>query len=482
MQPRWINMNLYLSKVKQVTLTFSILLIAMNLSAQDWIGNWEGTLIAGPQKMKIVFHITKDSDGKLGATMDSPDQLAYDIKMDDAVVKNGEITLSLQVSHAEYIGKMNEDKKGITGNWIQGVPLELNLTKTEVDLYKRPQEPKGPFPYKIEEVSYENKKANSIKLAGTLTIPDGEEKHPVVILISGSGPQDRDGSMLKHKYFWVLADYLTRNGFAVLRFDDRGFAKSEGTFVGATSADFATDVAAGVKFLKGHSNIDAENIGLMGHSEGGMIAPIVARKDKNIAFMILLAGPGVPGSELLLQQSDDLMKEKGIDENIRKSLQSINSKLYETIIKDKKNKTDIDDLMEAVKEEFDAISEEDKKTMKITRSAFRQSLKALESPWMRYLIRSVPDDYLKKVKCPVLALNGDKDLQIAGKVNLDGIKASLTKAKNTKSKCVLLPNLNHLFQTCETGAIEEYVNIEETFSPDAMKLILEWLNELGIKS
>jgi len=478
MKPKWININLYLTKVKQIILTFVILLITMNLNAQDWAGNWEGTLIAGPQKLKIVFHITKDADGKLAATMDSPDQLAYDIKMDEATVKDGEITLSLAVSHAQYIGKMNEDKKGISGNWIQGVPLELNLTKTEVEAHKRHQEPKGPFPYKIEEVRYENKKADGIKLAGTLTIPDGEGKHPVVILISGSGAQDRDESILKHKPFWVLADYLSRNGYAVLRFDDRGVGESEGTFAGATSADFATDVVAGVEFLKGQPNIDADKIGLMGHSEGGLIAPMVASKDKNIAFIILLAGPGVPGNELLLQQSDDIMKVKGLDENLRKTLRNINSKLYETVLNDKKNKKDVNDLMEAVKEEFDAISDKDKETLGITESAFRQGLKPLESAWMRYFLRSVPDDYLKKVKCPVLALNGDKDLQVAGKANLDGIKASLVKAKNTKNKCVLLPNLNHLFQTCETGAVEEYVNIEETFAPDAMEIILEWLKDL----
>ena len=409
------------------------------------------------------------------ATMDSPDQLAYDIKIDEVTVKEGEITLDISAIHAQYIGKLTEDKKGMRGNWVQGVPLELNLKKTAGKTLQRPQEPLGPFPYKIETVTYANKKADGIKLAGTLTIPEGEGKHPVVILISGSGPQDRDESILKHKPFWVLADYLSRNGIAVLRFDDRGVGESEGTFAGATSADFATDVMAGIDFLREHSSIDANKIGLMGHSEGGLIAPMVASKDKKLAFIILLAGVGVPGHELLLQQMEDIMKEKGTAENSLEAVRKVNTKLYQTILKDKKDKLGVNELKEAIKEELGAISEKDKVELGLSDAALRQGLATLQSPWMRYFIRSVPDNYLKKVKCPVLALNGDKDLQVAGKVNLDAIKTSLNKAKNKNFKCELLPNLNHLFQTCETGAVEEYIKIEETFAPSAMELIKEWI-------
>ena len=340
---------------------------------------------------------------------------------------------------------------------------------------KRPQEPQGPFPYTIEEVSYVNKDAGDIKLAGTLTLPEGEGRFPVVVLISGSGPQDRDQSILKHKPFWLLADFLSRNGFAVLRFDDRGVGESEGDFASATSADFATDVAAGITFLRKHPAIDAKKIGLMGHSEGGLIAPIVASKDKSVAFAVLLAGPGVSGKDLLVRQSYDIHKLKGINEDLLNQLNKINATLYQTVIEDKKDEKGTDDFMKAIEKEYAAVSEENKKMLGLDEASLRQGLKAMQSKWLRYFIRANPEDFLRKVKCPVLALNGEKDLQVAAKMNLDAIESALNKAKNKNFKCVALPGLNHLFQTCETGAVEEYIQIEETFSPAAMKIILDWL-------
>jgi uncharacterized protein len=463
--------------MKGILITALIFLMNMDVSAQGWLGSWEGVLVAGPQKLKIVFNIKKGENG-LQATMDSPDQLVYDMKIDEVVVKDNEITLTLNVAHAQYIGTFNEDQSAINGDWIQGVPLELNLTRAQEEIYKRPQEPKGPFPYKIEQVTYENKSADGIKLAGTLTIPEGNGKHPVVVLISGSGPQDRDESILKHKPFWVIADFLTRNGVAVLRFDDRGVGESEGTHKGATSADFATDVSAGVAFLKSHASIDSKKIGLMGHSEGGLIAPIVASKDKSIAFIVLLAGPGVPGKDLLLQQNYDIMKLKNLDEKLLQTFWKINSKLYDTVIRDKKGENNVDDFMESIKEEYASVSDEDKTMLGLDEASLRQGLVALQSKWMQFFISSVPSDYLTKVKCPVLALNGEKDLQVAGKMNLDAIDAALAKSKNKNYKCVLLPDLNHLFQTCETGSVDEYLIIEETFSADVMQIILEWINAL----
>ena len=455
-----------------------IVLINMNLSAQDWLGRWEGVLVAGSNKFTIVFNIKMGEQG-LEATMDSPDQLAYDLKMDEVVVKDSQITLTMNAAHIQYIGSFNKDFSVINGEWIQGVPLKLDLKKSKKELvYNRPQEPKGPFPYKIEKVTYVNKSADGIKLAGTLTIPDNKEKNPVVILISGSGAQDRDETILKHKPFWVIADFLTRNGIAVLRFDDRGFGESEGEANGATSADFATDVKAGVAFLKSHPSIDSKKIGLVGHSEGGLIAPMVASKDKSIAFIVLLAGPGVSGKDLLLQQNYDLMKLQIMDKKLLKTFWTINSKLFDAVIKDKKRKYSVDDYMETIKEEYASISDEDKLKLELDETSFRQSLTMLQLKWMHFFIRSVPADYLKKVTCPVLALNGEKDIQVAGKMNLDAIEATLSKAKNKNYKCVLFPNLNHLFQNCKTGSVEEYINIEETFSDEVMKTILNWINNL----
>ncbi|MDC0230799.1 hypothetical protein OAK19_02445, partial [Aureispira] len=257
-----------------------------------------------------------------------------------------------------------------------------------------------------------------------------------------------------------------------------GIGESEGTPKDATSADFATDVSAGVAFLKSHPNIDSKKIGLMGHSEGGLIAPMVASKDKSIAFIILLAGPGVSGKDLLLQQNYDIMKLKDIDEKLLQTLWSINSTLYDAVIKDKKRENTVDDYMESIKEVYGTISDEDKQMLGIDEVSMRKALVGLQIKWMHFFISSVPSDYLLKVKCPVLALNGEKDLQVAGKMNLDAIGAALAKGKNKNYKCVLLPDLNHLFQTCETGSVDEYIRIEETFSPDVMKKILDWIKTL----
>lgn len=455
----------------------SLLMVCISLSAhaQNWTGTWKGKLNAGTQELQIVFHIKKGATGAWEATMDSPDQMAYDLKMDEVSINGNEITMSLAAAHAQYVGTLNDKKTKIEGNWVQGVPLPLELTKTEKETYNRPQEPKAPFPYVIEEVEYPNKKED-FNLAGTLTLPEGGGKYPAVILISGSGPQDRDESLLKHKPFWVLADFLTRNGYAVLRFDDRGVGKSGGDFMKATSADFATDVVAGIDFLKKHPNIDPKKIGLMGHSEGGLIAPLVASKNKQVAFIVLLAGPGIKGSSLLLQQGEDIRRQEGIEEYLLKASNKINSKLYTAIVEDESNNLGVNDLMNLIKEDIDALSEEDKKKIQADEVSLRVALGTLCSHWMRYFLSYEPAKYLKKVKCPVLAINGDKDLQVAGKVNLEGIEKAL--ANNKKVKTVLMPNLNHLFQTSETGAIDEYIKLEETFSPKAMELILQWMKDL----
>jgi pimeloyl-ACP methyl ester carboxylesterase len=281
--------------------------------------------------------------------------------------------------------------------------------------------------------------------------------------------------MLKHKPFWVLADYWTRNGFAVLRFDDRGVGESEGDFAAATSADFATDVDAAVHFLKKHDRINTKKIGLAGHSEGGMIAPMVASKNKNVAFIVLLAGPGVPGNELLLKQSHDIMKQKGFTAAELALAEKTSRKIYAAIIKDTKDELGVGDLVKLVNEDAEKLDEATRKTLGFDEVALRQSITILKTPWMRYFISYKPIETLRKVKCPVLAINGEKDLQVATKPNLEGIEAALKLAKNKNVKIVSLPNLNHLFQTAETGAMDEYIKIEETFSPEAMKLVLDWM-------
>ncbi len=464
--------------MKHLIISTLILLMTTSLWAQnDWEGTWEGNLNVGMQELRLVFHIKKGENNTWTALMDSPDQMAYDLKMDDVVIqKDKTISMSLKAAQAKFVGELSDDKQQINGEWIQGQSFPLELKKGKTKQLARPQEPQAPFPYSIEEVQYENKKAK-IKLAGTLTIPEGNGKHPAVILISGSGPQDRDETILKHKPFWVLADYWTRNGFAVLRFDDRGVGSSEGDFSKATSADFATDVEAGFNFLKKHDRIDAKKIGLVGHSEGGMIAPMVASKNKGVAFIVLLAGPGVPGNELLIRQSHDIMKQQGLSEEAIEGTQKVTRKIYEAIIQDKKDELGVGDIVKMVRGDVEMLDEETRKAVGLSEGALRQTVSTVHSPWMRYFIRYQPQAYLKKVKCPVLAINGEKDLQVAATPNLEAIEAALKMAKNQQVKTVAIPNLNHLFQTAETGAVDEYVKIEETFSPVAMELVLDWMKK-----
>ncbi|WP_052597747.1 S9 family peptidase [Aureispira sp. CCB-QB1] len=464
--------------MKHLIISTLILLMTTSLWAQnDWEGTWEGNLNVGMQELRLVFHIKKGENNTWTALMDSPDQMAYDLKMDDVVIqKDKTISMSLKAAQAKFVGELSDDKQQINGEWIQGQSFPLELKKGKTKQLARPQEPQAPFPYSIEEVQYENKKAK-IKLAGTLTIPEGNGKHPAVILISGSGPQDRDETILKHKPFWVLADYWTRNGFAVLRFDDRGVGSSEGDFSKATSADFATDVEAGFNFLKKHDRIDAKKIGLVGHSEGGMIAPMVASKNKGVAFIVLLAGPGVPGNELLIRQSHDIMKQQGLSDEAIEGTQKVTRKIYEAIIQDKKDELGVGDIVKMVRGDVEMLDEETRKAVGLSEGALRQTVSTVHSPWMRYFIRYQPQAYLKKVKCPVLAINGEKDLQVAATPNLEAIEAALKMAKNQQVKTVAIPNLNHLFQTAETGAVDEYVKIEETFSPVAMELVLDWMKK-----
>ena len=308
-----------------------------------------------------------------------------------------------------------------------------------------------------------------------MSLPTKEGFFPAVILISGSGAQNRDEELLGHKPFLVIADYLTKNGIAVLRFDDRGTAMSKGNYATATTLDFASDVEAAVQYLLTRKEIDQKKIGLIGHSEGGIIAPMVAAKSKKVSFIILLAGTGIPGDELLLLQQELIGKASGISDEDLKKTKSTNSEVFE-MVKKAKNSDQLNvDITEYITKSLkldskakipDGISESEYIAMQMSQ---------ITSPWMQFFIKYNPALVLEKVKCPVLALNGDKDMQVPSKVNLDAINKALVKGGNKKVTSKELPNLNHLFQDCKTGAPQEYSEIEQTFSPSALVEILNWI-------
>ena len=444
--------------------------------SQDITGSWNGILKVQGMQLSLVFHISKTENG-FSSTMDSPDQKAFGIPVTTTNFENSNLKIAVANARIEYEGILGSDAI-IVGNFKQaGQSIPMNLSKGKVDkeTMKRPQEPQKPYSYYTEDVVFENKLAN-INLAGTLSLPTKEGGvFPAVILITGSGAQNRDEELLGHKPFLVIADYLTKNGIAVLRFDDRGTAMSKGNFETATTLDFATDVEAALQFLQSRKEIDQKNIGLIGHSEGGMIAPIVASKSKKVSFIILLAGTGIPGNELLLLQQELIGRASGISEEDLKKSKSTNSEVFELVSNAKSSDQMKNSIRDYITKSLKSDSEP-KIPDGITESDFiAMQVGQITSPWMQFFIKYNPALVLEKVKCPVLAINGDKDMQVPSKVNLDAIKKALTKGGNKKITIKELPNLNHLFQECKTGAPQEYSEIEQTFSPLALDEILNWI-------
>ncbi|MGV6829551.1 MAG: alpha/beta hydrolase family protein [Flavobacteriales bacterium] len=460
------------------TITIASLLVITNVFSQEITGDWYGQLDIQGTKLRVNFHIFKDQH-TYTSTMDSPDQGAKGIATETTTFMNDTLVISMKKMNIQYKGILKNNV--IEGNFSQGrmnFPLTLSTTEIkEEQVKKRPQDPTEPYGYKSEDVYFNNPKANNIKLAGTLTIPNHVKNPPVAILISGSGPQNRDEEVksFNHRPFLVLADYLTKNGIAVLRYDDRGVAESEGKQQGYTSADFATDVEAAITFLNNRDDVDTTKIGLIGHSEGGLIAPIVASTNKKVAFVILLAGPGVDGAEVLLSQSKRARELAGINQEEIDFNNMISEKSF-NIIKTEEN---IDLIKEKLHNYLiDVRTQYNNETTKqLTDSEIENQVKVLSSAWMTFFIKTKPDTYLSKTTCPVLALNGEKDFQVLPDLNLNGISKSLKKANNQDVTIKKLKGLNHLFQTCNTGSIEEYAEIEETFSPKAMQLITDWIHK-----
>ncbi|MBN8567653.1 MAG: alpha/beta fold hydrolase [Flavobacteriales bacterium] len=454
-----------------------ILFFATILSySQEVTGDWYGNLSAMGSEIGFVFQITKNGD-KFSGTMSVPQQNANGIPLSSVTFNDNTLTIKFDPAGLNYSGKLNN--RQIDGTFSQNgmtFPLVLTREKPEAKKINRPQEPKAPFPYESEEVTFENS-AEKITLAGTFTYPK-TKNFPVVILISGSGQQDRNAEIFGHKPFWVIADYLTRNGVGVLRIDDRGVGKSGGDPSTSTSLNFASDIEAAFQFLKKNPLVNAKKIGLIGHSEGGMIAPIVAAKNPSFQFIVLLAAPGIPCDELLLEQSYLIGKSSGMNETDLLETKKINQQIYTVVKSEKSNEVALAELesifFNMYKEDtaFNTLEEKDKKTV------VQQQISPLLTPWYRYFIRYRPEVNLEKITCPVLVLNGEKDLQVPPQTNVEGIKKALLKAKNKSVTTKVYPNLNHLFQECKTGSVEEYGTIEQTFSPQVLQDIKDWIIKL----
>jgi pimeloyl-ACP methyl ester carboxylesterase len=386
------------------------------------------------------------------------------------------VRLEMDVIRSVYEGKFAADGNTIEGNWLQhGTTTPLVMQR--VDKFPeiiRPQTPRKPYPYREEDVAYENPSAK-VHIAGTLTVPEGKGPFPAVLLIVGSGPLNRDEEVAFHKPFLVLADHLTRKGIAVLRADKRGVGKTTGDFEEATIYDLADDVRAGAEYLKTRKEIDPKRIGLLGHSEGGLIAPMVANQAPDVAFVVLMAGPGVPGDSVLMLQTYLVARAEGASDSALARGARNERMLLDVVMSEPDTATAAAKLRPLLKEMIAQMTPADSQKANAYEQAAEQQITQVLSPWFRYFISYDPRPTLMKLKQPVLALNGEKDVQVAPKENLAAIEAALKAGGNKDFLVKELPGLNHLFQTANTGGVSEYARIEETISPSALKVIADWI-------
>jgi pimeloyl-ACP methyl ester carboxylesterase len=438
---------------------------------------WVGTLDAGGTKLRIVFNVSTATDGSLGATMDSPDQGAKGIPVTTVTAHGDSLQIEMKNIAGVYDGKMEPGDSVLTGMWSQGgmsFPLVLKKSVTVPELPRRPQDPNKPYPYNEEDVEYKNTEA-AITLAGTLTTPRKGGPFPAVLLITGSGTQDRNEQIFNHRPFLVLADYLTRRGIAVLRVDDRGIGGSTGSPVTATTRDFAGDALAGVQYLKSRKEVNPAKIGLIGHSEGGIIAPMVAAESRDIAFIVLMAGTALPGKVIINRQLVAIGRARGESEASTAKFLRLNERLLDLAAVE----PDSAALMKSANALLDSVlgtlTGQEKDQFEPTLKQSKMQLRNLVAPWTRFFLTYDPRPTLSRVTCPVLAINGENDRQVLPDENLPLIEKALRSGGNSHVTVKKLPGLNHLFQTSETGSPNEYASIEETFSPKALSLIGEWI-------
>jgi pimeloyl-ACP methyl ester carboxylesterase len=440
-------------------------------------GNWLGTLDVGGIKLRLVVKVTKTTEG-YSAKLDSIDQGAKDIAIDSIKIADRKVVFSASAAGLIYEGLLNEAGDSIVGLLKQGgasIHLLFRHVASVPD-NKRPQDPVKPYPYVEEEVYYRNTKDN-LKLAGTLTVPRGNAKYPAVVLISGSGSQDRDGTMAGHRLFLVIADHLTKHGIAVLRVDDRGVGGSDLGSPRATTDDLVDDVLAAVEYLRTRKDIDPKKIGLVGHSEGGVIAPIAATRSRDVSFIVMLAGSAQVGTDIILTQLAMLRKADGARPDAIKDAVDFQKALLSIITTEPDDGVAAKKINTMMAERKAKMNEQQQAEFKELESAVRTQLPLLLSPWYRYFLSYDPRPTLEKVRVPVLALNGESDLQVSARENLAIISEAFRTGGNKDVTVKSLPKLNHLFQTSTTGAISEYSTLDETISPQVLEMMSAWILE-----
>ena len=477
-----------MDSLKSIKITFLLAILTFSnlaLSTQSGtsiLGNW----MSKPGQFKIVFRVSKNEDGSTIAFTDIPDQEAWSMPTDFVTSNGRNVKFDMYNIRCIYEGTISRDGRSIDGKFKGpdggGMSLALErINKPPVRTSKRPQEPEKPYPYREEIVSFTNI-TDQVELVGTLTLPESPGPYPAVLLLSGSGPNDRDQLIWGHRVFLVLADYLTRQGIAVLRYDDRGVGRSTGDYDKGNFDDFKRDALAGIVYLKTRSRIDAERIGLVGHSEGAAIGPMAASESPDVAFLVLMAAPGLSDFDGLLKQFTNGYRANGAGEKAISVKSSILRKIFYTIRhEDDLNaaRTKIRDILRKSKQELAKLSTDEKRKIELE-SVDTYDFNWMLSPGFRSILRYNPKETLMKVKCPVLALHGDKDTQIQ-KEDLKGVEAALKAGGNLEHTIKEFSGLNHLFQTAKTGSPSEYAGIEETISPVVMRFISDWILKQALK-
>lgn len=436
-------------------------------------GSWSGTVTRNGATLRLILHIRTTAQGTT-ILIDSPDQLAYGVPVQDLAREGQKVRFRIATTGASYEGALSADNMHIAGTLAApnrpDAPVDFTRSPNTVDRTppKRPQTPQPPFPYTAEEVAFDNPVESGVHLAGTLTLPPGKGPFPAAILITGSGQQDRDETLLGHKPFWIIADYLSRRGIAVLRVDDRGMGKSTGDVAKATSADFATDSNAAFAYLRTRKEIRPNAIGFIGHSEGGMIGPIAMATNRHVAFLVMMAGPGTALDQLMLSQRRLIGASMGQSEAEIARTEPVMAALFKAVA----SGATYEDGLAAARA---VLTPEAMATLGAPPTANKEVILAqVASPWFHYFLRYDPAPNLRAIRVPVLAMNGSLDRQVPPVENLAAIKAALKDDKDVT--IVELPGLNHLFQTAKTGAVGEYAEIEETVAPVALDRMATWIN------
>lgn len=451
-----------------------LFLLTGNLYSQEIIGSWTGSLKIQETSLRLVFNVSM-KDSVLISTFDSPDQGAFGLPTTRTTYSESDKKLEIIASGLGIFYRGILENDSIVGTFNQGgIPFPLTLRKTIKEVVHKPQTPIEPLPYISEEVTIPDKSQNKVSLSGTLTLPDSTGIFPAIILIAGSGPNDRDETIFGHKPFYVISDYLTRNGFAVLRYDKRGVGKSTGDYSKATISDFVTDASNALEYLKSRKEIDSSKIGMLGHSEGGIIAPMVASKSSDVKFLVLLAAPGTKGIEIVLDQNENSLKHQGIEPETINRLQLTNREIFESLLVwtgSENDRTALRDRLSYLWEQLPILIK-----LKLEKEPYlRAQFNAMITPGYRSFLATDPKDYLSLVSCPVLAINGENDVQVPALKNLEAIKHHIQKGGNYKVETKSYPMLNHLFQESITGQPDEYAKIDQTISPQVLSDITNWI-------